>query len=241
MNKPWCNNMNVESMDNKLVIKITGKAFTKDNIDYLNKILKTIRNLVEKGYRIAIVAGGGNTARNYIELASLLGVKSNYLLDIIGIEASRLNALVIAYALSNIAYNKVVEDPSELNDLLKIYSVVVLGGLIPGQSTAAVAVEVAEAINAEKIVNLGAIDKVYDKDPSIYPDAKPFTYIKASDLKKFLEQSIIPGKYQLLDIHSIDLALRSKITIVLCHYKKPEKIIDYIEKGENPGTIILPE
>lgn len=233
--------MSAKSINNKLVIKITGKTFTKNNVEYLNKIVETIRALVEKGYKIAIVAGGGNTARNYIELSSLLGVKSHYLLDMIGIEASRLNALVLAYALSDIAYNKVVTNPNELNSLLKIYPVALLGGLIPGQSTAAVAVEVAEAINAKEVINLGAIDKVYDKDPNIHPDAKPFTYIRASELKKFLEQSIIPGKYQLFDAHSIDLAVRSKITIVLCHYKKPEKILDYIEKGVNPGTIILPE
>jgi len=226
-------------MDDIVVIKITGKFFDNFDPELASRLISIIRQTADK-YRIAVVTGGGNLARQYIGRAKNIGVNNNYSLDMIGIAVSRLNALLITEALHPLAPEKIPRTPWETRELLAQYSVVVLGGYIPGQSTAAVAIETAEAIGSDKVIDLSAIDKVYDKDPRKHPDAKPLSRVKASELLKLMEQKILPGNYQLLDRHAIDIMIRSKITVYITHYSRPENILDIL-KGKNPGTIITPE
>lgn len=223
------------------VLKITGKAFTLENTRVLRRYVEVLRELASRGYRIAVVAGGGFIARQYIDMARSLGVESNYWLDSIAIKASRLNAQLIATALHPIAYPKPAESLEELVETASRYKIVVIGGLIPGQSTATVAVEVAEALGVDTIVNAGAIDYVYTKDPTRHPNAKPLKQVTATQLLKLLETKMLPGQYELLDIHAIEIMKRSKIKMILTHYKKPENIMKIVLERQNPGTIILPE
>ena len=223
-----------------LVVKLTGKIFNDESIELLKKYRDSLLKLVEKGYRVAVVVGGGGLARKYIEYARRLGVSSNYWLDIIGINASRLNALLLTTLLYPTTPRKPAETLEEVLENIALYNIVVLGGLIPGQSTAAVAVETAEAINAKLIINAGAIDYVYTKDPRKHPDAAPLSRVKATQLLQLIEGETLPGEYQLLDKHAVELMIRSKIKMALIHYKKPEALLEII-KGRIPGTLILPE
>jgi len=226
-------------MDKPVVIKITGKFFDNYNPELASRLVSIIRRIAGE-YRIAIVTGGGNLARLYINRAKNTGVTNNYSLDMIGIAVSRLNALLIAEALYPLAPEKIPRTPWETRGLIAQHKVVVLGGYIPGQSTAAVAIETAEAIGSDKVIDLSAIDKVYDKDPRKHPDANPLSRVKASELLNLMEQKILPGNYQLLDRHAIDIMIRSKITVYITHYSRPENILDILSGG-NPGTIITPE
>jgi len=219
-----------------VVIKLTGKAF--DDPDVLRKYIELLRSLVEK-YSFTIVVGGGRRARDLIEMARSIGVKSSYWLDLIGIMASRLNAYLLISSLYPLAYHKPVESLEELQHAVKTSKIVVVGGLIPGQSTAAVALEVAEALGVDRVIDLAAVDYVYDRDPSKHPDAKKYTEISAAKLKQILEQSILPGEYALIDVRALDLAIRSRIAIYIAYYKDPENLIRIL-RGENPGTIIYP-
>lgn len=222
---------------NKLVIKLTGKLFDKTSL--LKKYVDLFRELGKK-YKLVIVTGGGNTARKYIETARKIGVESNYWLDTIGIIASRLNSYLLISSLYPDAYPKPVEDLEELCKAINYARVLIVGGLIPGQSTSSVALEVAEAIGVKSIVNVSAVDYVYDKDPVKYPDAKKYIEIKASHLIKILEQKQLPGEYALIDIRALELAIRSGIIIYNVYYRDPGNVVKVLN-GENPGTIIYPE
>lgn len=222
--------------DNVLTIKLTGKAF--DDTSILRKHLAIYRELSQR-YKLVIVAGGGSLARQYIGKARELGVLSNYWLDVIGINSARLNALLLVSALYPRAFPRILRNIEEIVEALQVADIMVLGGLIPGQSTVAVAVEAAEATGSRILVDFSAIDKVYDKDPRIYPDAKPIEEIKASKLLEILQQENLPGQYELIDKHSLELAMRSKITIYMTHYKMPENIYKILS-GKNPGTVIVP-
>ncbi|MCD6301000.1 MAG: UMP kinase [Staphylothermus sp.] len=224
-------------MSKELVIKITGKLFT-DNDELLQKYIEIFKQLLEK-YRLFIICGGGKIAREYINKARKLSVNSNYWLDTIGIMVSRLNSYLLISSLQPHAYPEPVKTLEELLRIRNDYKVVVLGGLIPGQSTASVALEVAEALGVNEIIDFSAIDKVYDKDPRKYPDAKPIEKIKIEELKKILKQQQLPGEYALIDIRALDIAERSNITIHITHYKQPENIFRIL-RGENTGTIIYP-
>ncbi len=230
-----------ELFDEKVyVLKITGKAFEPENVLVLSKYRNVLEKLVLDGYKFVIIAGGGFIARKYIDMARRLGIKEAFWLDEIGIRASRLNALLLSLLLQPYSYPYPLEEISEVIDKIRINRIVVMGGLVPGQSTATTAVEIAEAIGSKTILNAGAVDYVYTKDPAKHPDAKPLHTVKASELLKILETRMLPGEYQLLDQHAVDIMIRSSIKMILFHYQKPEKIIQAI-KGENPGTIIVPE
>ena len=227
-------------MDKFLVIKVTGKAFDDNNYELIRTYINVFKELVDKGYKLAIITGGGGLARNYIDFARQLGVSNNYILDIIGIWSSRLNALLIASAFYPYSYPLPIADLETLRSVLPYYNVFVLGGLIPGQSTAAVALETAEALGEDKVIDLAAIDHVYTSDPKRDPNARPLKEISSIELRKYMETGILPGEYKLLDNHALDIMDRSGIKIYLLYYRNPQKILDIVEKGENPGTIIKP-
>ncbi len=220
-----------------LVLKITGKLFD-DEAELLRRYIRIIKDLMVK-YRVVVICGGGGIARKYIELAKKIGIDSNYWLDIIGINASRLNSYLLISSLQPYAYPKPVESLVEAQKAISSYKAVVSGGLIPGQSTASVALEIAEALGVDRVVMFSAIDKVYDRDPKKYPDAKPFSEITVSRLREILSGRQVPGEYALIDLRALDIAERSRIIINIIHYKSPEKIYDVL-KGGNPGTIIHP-
>lgn len=220
-----------------LVLKVTGRVFDSEP-ELLAKLIHVVRGLSEN-YRIVIVAGGGGTARRYITSAKSIGVSSNYWLDLIGIWASRLNSLLLISALQPYSYPKPAASLEEALEALASSRIVVMGGLIPGQSTASVAVEVAEALSVSELYYLSAAGYVYDKDPARYPDAKPLKEINASMLKEMLRQKQLPGEYALIDEKALDLAVRSNILIKLVDYREPEKLLEAI-RGGNPGSMIHP-
>lgn len=219
-----------------VVLKITGKAFTSS--DLLLRYVEVIRAL-SKTHRVVVVTGGGEIARRYIEVARGININSNYWLDEIGIWVSRLNALLLIGALSPFTSPT---PPQTLEDIIRaaiLYPVTVTGGLIPGQSTALVLLQVAEALGASRVYYFSAIGKVYSKDPIKYPDAQPLSEITATELKRVIEQKILPGDYALVDLHALELAIRSNIEIQILDYKKPELLFEAL-RGQNPGTRILP-
>lgn len=121
-----------------------------------------------------------------------------------------------------------------------LYPITVTGGLIPGQSTASVLLQVAEALGVKRVYYFSAVGKVYTKDPTKYPDAKPLNEISASELKKIVEQKTLPGDYALIDVQALELTVRSNIEVQVLDYKNPESIFEAL-KGKNPGTRILPK
>lgn len=222
-----------------VVVKVTGKLFDEDDPVLLRRLVSSIDGVVAST-RVVVVVGGGWLARRYIGVARVLGVSNNSMLDEIGIMASRLNALLLASLFPGKAYPRPPVDLWELRTAINGYKVVAMGGLIPGQSTAAVALEAAEALGANQVIDLAAVPYVYDKDPRKHPDAKPLKEITATQLREIMEQATEPGGYQLIDNHALEIMKRSKITIKLTYYKEPENITKIIN-GENPGTTIKPE
>ncbi|MEM4868821.1 MAG: UMP kinase [Desulfurococcaceae archaeon] len=220
-----------------IVLKITGRAFD-DEPDMLARYISVFKKLLEK-YKMVVVTGGGRIARKYIDLLRQAGLESNYWLDTIGIWVSRLNAFLLVAALSPYTYPRPATSIEEAVTALGSFKAVIMGGLIPGQSTASVLLQVAEALGVRRVYYYSAVGKVYTKDPSRYPDAEPLSTITASELKKMLEQSLLPGEYALIDTKALDLAIRSNITIQVLFYREPEQLLRALE-GENPGTVIIP-
>ncbi len=218
-----------------VVLKLTGKVFEPGNERVLLEITEVLKEKASTD-RAVVITGGGRTARKYVELGKELGV-SNAWLDLLGIEASRLNALLLASLLGELAYTPIPRSVDEVLQGLSTGKVVILGGLQPGQSTNAVSAMIAELVRADLLINATNVDGVYDKDPSKYPDAKPLKEVSIQQLAEMLRsQDFRPGHYELLDAVALRVIARSKIRLVFVNAFKPETIRLAWELRQEAGT-----
>ena len=108
----------------KIVISLGGSLINPGKINY--NFLKEFKNTIKKfsGYKIVIVTGGGKIAREYI---GALKDKSEKVRSLIGIKATKLNAMLV----SNFLDNEVVVPDSleEVGRILKRKNLVVCGAL----------------------------------------------------------------------------------------------------------------
>lgn len=224
-----------------IVLKISGSFIQPDKPEFVKRYAELVIKLLDEGYRPFVVVGGGNIARLYIEGARSLGA-SESMLDLLGIEVTRLNAHLLITALGE---NSLPYPPRNIDEILNAKQdpqerIMVMGGLQPGQSTNAVSAVVAELVGAKKIINATKVDGVYDRDPRTDKYAKLLKKITAFQLREILEsQSAMAGKYELLDPPSLTIIERSKITIHIVNGNDPENVYRVL-KGEDIGSTIIP-
>ena len=116
-----------------LVIKLSGSLF---NFKTTSQSLKQYaRLLLEMQTRVqpVVVTGGGIIARHYVNLARSLGSDESSL-DIMGIEISRLNAMLLSAALGDSVYPVIPGSLEEISVACQSGKIIVSGGLHPGQS-----------------------------------------------------------------------------------------------------------
>ncbi|MFN3805251.1 MAG: UMP kinase [Pyrobaculum sp.] len=213
-----------------IVIKLSGRIFDEEELvlRYAD-VIKTIT------VKLAIITGGGNIARRYIAVARRGGA-SNTFQDLLGIYASRLNALLLISLLKDVYPNV----PRDLEEFLKAwhsYRVVATGGFQPGQSTATVSALVAEAVGASILLNAANIDAVYDDDPRKNPNAKKLPKLTYDQFESVARSGSLPGSYELMDLWSVSILRRSCISTYIFDYRRPEHI-EAVLRGENPGSVL---
>ena len=226
-------------MYKKVVVKLTGSLFDfGQNINELLNIAETVKKLVkERRMKFFFVAGGGETLRKYINLLRKKRI-SEILLDRIGIEFTRLNALIFTALLGKFAWQKVPVTLDEVISLLEVEKVISVGGLIPGFSTNAVSALIAEMVNADLLIVMSRAGAVYDKDPEKFKEAKQISEIKIDQLRKMLSSVWSrAGYYPLLDHTSIEIINRSKIPTVII--PSTAKALREVINGKKIGTRIL--
>jgi len=221
----------------KIVLKLSGKLVSPEDPLYISRVSEIVREAFTKGHRIAIVVGGGSIARRYIDACRSLG-GSEGICDLVGIDASRLNAMLIAISLGDIAYRRIVRNVDELLDAWNTGLVIVAGGFQPGQSTVAVSAIIAEIISADLLVYATVVKGIYDRDPSRDPGARLLKRVSVEELRKILSsQSVAAGKYELIDPIALSIIERSRIKTIVIDGRNPETIARAI-RGEDVGTII---
>jgi uridylate kinase len=224
-----------------VVIKISGSFIQPDRAEMVKKYAELLRELWNDSYRPMVIVGGGRIARLYIESARSLGA-SESMLDLLGIDVTRLNAHLLITSLSDIALPYPPRSIDEILDAKQdpLERIMVAGGLQPGQSTNAVSAVVAELVGAKKIINATKVDGVYDRDPSTDKSAKLLKKITTLQLREILEkQSALAGKYELLDPPSITIIERSKIVVHIINGEDPRNVLKVL-KGEEIGSTIIP-
>ncbi|RJR14915.1 UMP kinase [Candidatus Microgenomates bacterium] len=160
-----------------IILSLGGSLIVPNEIDvgFLTAFNTFIRTqIAEKNRRFFIVCGGGATARKYINGArDVIGetITSDDK-DWLGIHATRLNAHLMRTIFRDLANPTIIEHYDTPYDL-DAHPVIVCSGWKPGWSTDYDAVMIAEQYGGKTIVNLSNIDQVFDKDPRVFPDAKP--------------------------------------------------------------------
>ncbi|MBN2229696.1 MAG: UMP kinase [Candidatus Thorarchaeota archaeon] len=223
----------VVKIGGSLLYDAEGKVIVSRVRDYAS----VIESLVKSGHSLVVVVGGGRPARTFIAAARELGA-SEAQCDWLGIKLARNNAELLCAALGAIAYPKIVDNLDELEVAVNLGKVILMGGLIPGQSTNAVAAIAAELIQAEILLNATNIDGVYDRDPKEKGAVKLDT-VTIEQLRQILKSGgTRAGEYELFDPVAIRIVERSKIPTTILDGSKPENLARAI-RGEKIGTQII--
>ena len=136
----------------RVVVSIGGSVLAPDlEPDRVKGHARVIDSLVESGHEVAAVVGGGDVARKYIGTARELGA-TEYDLDTLGIDVTRLNARLLLTALESSAIPEPADDPETARASLRRGEVAVMGGTVPGHTTDAVSALLAETVEADLLI-----------------------------------------------------------------------------------------
>lgn len=210
----------------KVVISLGGSVISLYDMDFLKEFAKFLRKLDADAY---VVVGGGKLARDYINAARKF-CRDEKFLDEIGIAATRLNALLLASF-----FGKNI--PHTIEDAAKLKPPVIMGGTTPGHSTDAVAAMLAKYIKADMLIIATNVDGIYDKDPTIYNDAKKYDRIKICKLKKIVgKEWKRAGKSMIIDAIACKIIEREKIRTIVLNGKNLENLENAIYGKKFIGT-----
>lgn len=182
------------------VFALGGSVFT-ENLDELEEYAEAFDSFDEQ---MVVVTGAGKLKENILA-AEEVGNQAE--LDLIGIKATRLNAQTLKTAMDS--HPKTPETPEEVQGLAATGENFVMGGLVPGYSTDAVAATVAELLGGELYIAT-SIHGVHSHDPE-RPEAEKLDEVTTGKLKQIVSGNNQAGKHDLIDGTAIDIIERSEI------------------------------
>ena len=223
------------------VLSVGGSIVVPEtpDTDFLKKFVAMTSEWLSKdsSRRLILVVGGGGPARiypgAYREIAS---ASDNSEADWIGIMATRLNAQLLKASFGALCPNPVVYNPTE--DVEFKGQVLVAAGWKPGFSTDTDAVYLAEKFNADTVVNLSNIEKVYTDDPRKNPDATPIDNITWTDFRKMVGDEWVPGKNCPFDPIASKKAQELKLKVICAGGKNIPNIQSILNDSDYIGTTI---
>ena len=220
-----------------LVVSIGGSVLTS-NLDpeRIRKYASSIQALAEE-HTTYIVVGGGRIARDYITAARDLGA-NEVECDIIGIDMTRINAKLLIAALDSTAYPVPLTSYQDARNAALTGRVVVMGGLIPGQTTDAVSAVLAEYVGADLLINATSVDGVYTADPNLDSKAEKITSMTPSQLVDIvIKIDMSAGSNSPLDPLAAKIIQRCGIKTIVIDGREPGNINE-AAAGRHNGTLI---
>jgi len=221
------------------IISLGGSLIAPSGgIDYafLKKFKSLIFSQIKLGKKFFLIAGGGATARNYIEAANKVVKITNDDCDWLGIHATRLNAHLLRTIFRKVAHPEIIKNPTIHMPTNK--KVVVGGGWKPGWSTDYVATMVAQEYDIKKIINLSNIDFAYDKDPNKFKDAKKIISTNWNDFRKVVGNKWTPGLNAPFDPIASKKAQNLNLEVVIMNGKNLANLKNYLNRKNYSGTTI---
>ncbi|NYZ73570.1 UMP kinase [Candidatus Micrarchaeota archaeon] len=225
-----------------VVLSIGGSSIIpegKPDIAFLKAMALTIKKSKNS---FGILCGGGTVARTYAAAARELGA-GEYEADSIAITSTRQNAQLVMAALAGAGvdvYRRVLTDFEDAKGPARDNKVVVMGGTIPGITTDTDSVLLAEAIGAQRLVNISNVDAVYDSDPRKNPSAKKFQKMAYDELIGLAASSDkrMAGTNFIFDMLACRLIARSRIETHFVSFRKMADVENAIEGKKHNGTVV---
>ncbi len=231
-------------MSTTKVISLGGSIIVPDKVDsnFLLAFRAAILEYLERkpDSRLIIVCGGGGPAREYQRAyRAVIPEADADILDWIGIAATRLNAELLKHLFRDVCLEQVITDPTAVSVFPG--RILVAAGWKPGFSTDYDAVLLAERFQADTLLNLSNITKVYTADPKTDPDAKCLDAVSWKEFQKLVGDTWTPGINVPFDPVATEKAARIKLQVIVAGGRNIDNLkkILYDEKFE--GTVIGPE
>lgn len=218
-----------------IVISLGGSIIVPKEVDY--KFLKSFKNTILsiKKRKIVICTGGGFIAREYM-LALRKENLTEYRQDLIGIEATRLNAKLVASFLQKCS-QEIPLTLERVEELLKTNNIVVCGGLSAGQTSDGTTATIANYLGAKEMINITNVDGLYDKDPRKNKNAKFIPIISHKDFMKIMSKvKRQPGQHFVLDELAARIAMKANINVIIL--KGMNNLKNSINGMKFKGTLI---
>ena len=225
----------------RLLLKLSGEALAGDKKTGFDEkvvtgVAKQVRKLVDDGFQIGIVIGGGNFWRGRSS-KNIDRTKA----DEIGMLATVMNCIYVSEIFRSQGMMTSVLTPFEIGGITKLFSkdrsnkyfahnmVVFFGGGTgsPYLSTDTTAVLRAIEIDADELLLAKAVDGVYDSDPKSNPNARKYDEVSI--------QEVIDKQLQVVDMTASILAKENKMPMVVFGLDGEDSIVNAAH-GKITGT-----
>lgn len=225
-----------------VVISLGGSLVNpgKPDMHYINSFCKMLRLT---SYDFGIVVGGGKLARVYAQAARERGA-NEFEADVAAIKATKQNAKTVIGVLQKQArgkvYPRVCSTFDEAKRAARKYRFVLMGGTIPGITTDADTVLLAEYLHSKRVLNLSNIDGVYSANPHENPNAKKYTTMTYQQLIELAGSNDrrVAGTHFVFDFLACKLIARSRIETHFVHGRNLLDVKKAIEGRKHGGTVI---
>ena len=219
------------------VISVGGSLFIDEKpiAEKIQSICNAINDLANE-VKIVIVVGGGKTCRNYQAVAQELGA-NNFELDRIGIASTRLNAMLFLNKIEK-AHREVMNDFARAKELIWEGRIPILGGMVEGQTSDAVAALCAEMLGFD-FINLSNVEGIFDADPNVDSSAVLFKELSYSDMNFLLRETMLsPGAHTFVDMQAAAILTRSRIKSFFLSGEHLENFKNCVRGYDYKGTLV---
>ena len=175
------------------VLALGGSLLSGNSVafnQWIEGIARILENRSSQNHRTVVVVGGGEAARNGIDML-VASTDSVEALDRVGISATRLNATIVRECLIAHGVNVASGLPTSVSEAVGLIDsgVVVMGGTRPGHTTDCVAIKVAREMSASDCIIATNVSHVYSSDPNTNSDATPIESMNHDELRAIVGDS----------------------------------------------------
>ncbi len=228
-------------MNNVTVLSVGGSIISPEGVDtdFIRKFKAAIEGYLasQPDARLILVTGGGYPARLYQNgYRSVCKDVLDNQLDEIGIAATRLNGALMKAVFSDHCNEPVVTDPSAPFSFTG--RILIAAGWKPGFSSDTDAVFLAKRFNADMVINLSNIKKVFTADPALDPEATAIDTIGWADFRKIVGDTWTPGKNLPFDPIASKEAQEGNLRVICADGRNIENTLAILNGEDFIGTVI---
>jgi uridylate kinase len=231
------------------VISLGGSIIAPDKVDvaFLRSFRKAVLEHLEGDpeRRVILVCGGGGPAREYqgayraVLSDSAPGEQDAEAQDWLGIAATRLNAELVRFLFQPHCPQPVVQDPTSVSVFPG--RVLVASGWKPGFSSDYDAVLLARRFQADTLVNLSDVARVYSADPKTDPTARPLDRMRWAELAAMVGTTWVPGRKLPFDPVATAEAARAGLRVIVAAGRNIENLKKILAGRDFEGTVVGPD